>query len=188
MSLGAPQDSRMEDLFQTWHRNSGIWIKVSLVAQIVKKKKPACNAGDPHSIPGSGRFPWRREWLPNSVFLPGEFHGQRNLSAIVHGIQSIGHDWMTNQKQQETNTFAFGCSGGASGKEPAYQSWRLKRHRFYPCVGKIAWRREWQPTPVFLPGELWIEEPCGLQSMGSQKVRHNWSNLAWACTHAPKDS
>ena len=24
---------------------------------------------------------------------------------------------------------------------------------FDPCVGKIPWRRKWQPTPVFLPGE-----------------------------------
>ena len=24
---------------------------------------------------------------------------------------------------------------------------------FHPCVGKILWRRKWQPTPVFLPGE-----------------------------------
>ena len=27
-------------------------------------------------------------------------------------------------------------------------------HRFDPWVGKIPWRREWQPTPVFLPGEF----------------------------------
>ena len=26
-----------------------------------------------------GKFPWRREWLPTPVFLPGEFHGQRSL-------------------------------------------------------------------------------------------------------------
>ena len=24
---------------------------------------------------------------------------------------------------------------------------------FDPCVGKIPWRRAWQPTPVFLPGK-----------------------------------
>ena len=42
-------------------------------------KESACNAGDPVSIPGSGRFPWRRKWLPTPVFLPGEFHGQRSL-------------------------------------------------------------------------------------------------------------
>ena len=28
-----------------------------------------------------------------------------------------------------------------------------KRCRFDPWVGKIPWRRAWQPTPVFLPGE-----------------------------------
>ena len=33
------------------------------------------------------------------------------------------------------------------------------------------WRKAWQPTPVFLPGESpWTEEPGGLQSMGSQRV------------------
>ena len=25
------------------------------------------------------RMPWRRKWLPTSVFLPGESHGQRSL-------------------------------------------------------------------------------------------------------------
>ena len=31
-----------------------------------------------------------------------------------------------------------------------------------------------QPKPVFLPGESsWTEEPGGLQSMVSQRVRHN---------------
>ena len=43
-------------------------------------KESACNAGDPSSIPGSRRFPWRREWQPTPVFLHGEFHGQRILA------------------------------------------------------------------------------------------------------------
>ena len=42
-------------------------------------KESACNAGDLGLIPGSGKFPWRREWLPALVLLPGEFHGQRSL-------------------------------------------------------------------------------------------------------------
>ena len=37
-------------------------------------KESSCNAGDPGSIP------WRREWLLTPVFLPGESHGQRNLT------------------------------------------------------------------------------------------------------------
>ena len=36
---------------------------------------------------------------------------------------------------------------------------------------EIPWRRAWQPTPLFLPGESpWTQEPGGLQSMGSQRV------------------
>ena len=27
------------------------------------------------------------------------------------------------------------------------------RHEFDPWVGKISWRRKWQPTPIFLPGK-----------------------------------
>jgi len=30
---------------------------------------------------------------------------------------------------------------------------QYKRARFDPWVGTIPWRRAWQPTPVFLPGE-----------------------------------
>jgi len=26
-----------------------------------------------------GKIPWRREWQPTPIFLPREFHGQRNL-------------------------------------------------------------------------------------------------------------
>ena len=33
------------------------------------------------------KIPWRREWLPTPVFLPEEFHGQRNLE----GYSPWGH-------------------------------------------------------------------------------------------------
>ena len=49
-------------------------------------KESACSAGDLGSIqcrisgfdPWVWKTPWRREWLPNAIFLPGEFHGQRS--------------------------------------------------------------------------------------------------------------
>ena len=45
---------------------------------------------------------------------------------------------------------------------------------FNSWVRKTPQRRKWQPTPIFLPGGIpWTEEPGGLQSTGSQKVRHN---------------
>ena len=44
-----------------------------------------------------------------------------------------------------------------NGKEFAY---KCRRPGFDPWVGKIPWRRAWQPTPVFLPGgSPWTEEP-----------------------------
>ena len=39
-----------------------------------------------------------------------------------------------------------------------------------PWVGKIPWRRTWQPTPVYLPGESQTEEPARLQSMGLKEL------------------
>ena len=72
----------------------------------------------------------------------------------------------------------WGFPGGTSGKEPACQYRKHKRRGFDSWVGKIPWRRKWQPTPVFLPGEApWTEEPGGLQSMGLQRVRHDWIDL-----------
>ena len=45
--------------------------------------------------------------------------------------------------------------GGSSGKESTCQCRRWRRSGFSPWVGKIPWRRKWQPTPVFLPGEAY---------------------------------
>ena len=39
------------------------------LAQSSGGKEPACNAGDPNSIPGSGRSPGERDRLPTPVFL-----------------------------------------------------------------------------------------------------------------------
>ena len=62
----------------------------------------------------------------------------------------------------------MGFPGGSDDKEPACQCWRCNKHRCDPWVGKIPWRRKWQPTPVFLPGEFHRQ-----RSLGSQTVRHN---------------
>ena len=43
---------------------------------------------------------------------------------------------------------------GSASKQPTCQCRRHKRHGFDPWIGKIPWRRAWQPTPVFLPGKF----------------------------------
>ena len=54
----------------------------------------------------------------------------------------------------------MGFPGGASGKEATCQCRKHRRLAFDPWVGKIPWRRAWQPTPEFLPGK-----PHGLRSL-----------------------
>ena len=45
---------------------------------------------------------------------------------------------------------------------------------FNSWVGRIPWRRKWQPTSSVLAWRIpWTKEPSKLQSMGSQRVRHD---------------
>ena len=50
----------------------------------------------------------------------------------------------------------MGLSDGPSGKNPTCQYRRHKRRGFDPWIRKVPWRRAWQPTPVFFPGESYI--------------------------------
>ena len=45
---------------------------------------------------------------------------------------------------------------------------------FDPCVRKIPWRRKWQPTPVFLPGES-----HGWRSLVGYRVAKSWTRLRY---------
>ena len=54
---------------------------------------------------------------------------------------------------------------------PAMQETRVRS-----LSRKDPWGREWQPTPVLLPGKFHRqEEPGRVQPMGSQRVGHNWA-------------
>ena len=58
--------------------------------------------------------------------------------------------------------------GGSDSKSICLQ---CRRPGFNPWVGKILWRRKWQPTPVFLPGKF-----------------HGWRNLVGYSPWDPKES
>ena len=66
--------------------------------------------------------------------------------------------------------------------EPACPCRRCKRCSFNPWVGKIPLEEGMATHSSILAWRIpWTEEPGGLQSMGSQRVRLDWSNLA--CMH-----
>ena len=62
---------------------------------------------------------------------------------------------------------------GTSGKEPARQYKKHKTGGFHPWVGKTPWRRAWQPTPVFLPGESHGQRSLVGYSPWGRRVRHD---------------
>ena len=62
-----------------------------------------------------------------------------------------------------------------SGKESVCQCRRCKRHWLDPWVRKMPWRRKWQPLQYSCWENSMDRGAWWLPSMGSQRVRHNWS-------------
>ena len=63
-----------------------------------------------------------------------------------------------------------------SGKESACQCRRHRRRGFDPWVGKIPWRKKWQPTPVFLPGKFHGWDACRAAVHGVTKSQTQLSD------------
>ena len=80
--------------------------------------------------------------------------------ATVHGVEKSQTQLSDQTTRNEPRSRGMkrqramvGFPGGTSSKEPPCQCKRHKRRGFDPWVRKTPWRRAWQPTPVFLPGE-----------------------------------
>ena len=63
---------------------------------------------------------------------------------------------------------------------PANAGDRHKRHGFNPWVGKVPWKMEWQPTPVFLPGEFHGQKSLVRYSPWGHK---DTDMITWLSTH-----
>ena len=68
-----------------------------------------------------------------------------------------------------------GFPGCTSSKEPACLGRRPNRYRFDLWVRQIPWRREWQPSPVFLP-----RDSHGQRSLVGSKSQ-TWLKWLHAC-------
>ena len=87
-----------------------------------------------------------------------------------------------------------GFSSGASGKEPASQFRRHKRHGFDPWVGKIPWRRAWQSTSVFClenltDREAWwatVHSVAKSWTWLKQQSMHAWRLILWVNIRDPQ--
>ena len=117
--------------------------------------------------PRSGFF-WRSKRVTNirsylNVYLEifkSFFSSKLSANAKVQR-EKIAHNIVTNLVQS--------VLGGQRICLPS------QRCGLYPLVGKIPWRRKWQPTPVFLPGKSYRERRLvGCSSWGCKEVHMTW--------------
>ena len=66
------------------------------------------------------------------------------------------------------------CKGASQVAQWARICLPSRRCRLDPWVGKIPWRKKWQPIPVFLPGKSHGQRSLvGNCPLGHKRVRHN---------------
>ena len=125
---------------------------------------------------------WRWAEIPSALWSTGQ---NKAWDMWGSGLGDAHFPLLTFPSREGINYTTLpreeGFCGGSAGKESACQCRRHKRCRFDPWFGKIPWRRTWQPTLVFLPGESMDRGAWRLQSVGSQRAGHDW-----ACTQRRK--
>ena len=107
------------------------------------------------------------EWVSEVTQLCPIFPTQGLNLGLPHFRQTL------YQLSQQGSYFLKGFPGGASSKEPACQYSRLKWGRFNPWVYREdALQHSCLEDPM-------DRGPWWGQAISSQRVRHNWSNLAY---------
>ena len=110
-------------------------------------KECTCNVGYLGSIPRLRRSPGKGHGNPLQYFCLENPSDRVAWQATVHGVTK-SQTWLSHFHVHLRITSGF--PGGSDGKESACN---VGDSGLIPWVGKISWRRKWQPTPVFLPGE-----------------------------------
>ena len=100
-----------------------------------------------------GLFRSLERWQSHSVQPQKAITGITLIGHFVESIFPIKIQGIEAQRKKTMPKVTQGFLRGCSGKEPTCQCKRCKRPMFDPWVRKIPWRRKWQPTPVFLPGQ-----------------------------------
>ena len=137
----------------------------------------------------------RRQWHPTPVLLPGKSHGWRSLLG--------GSPWGRTESDTTERLhfhFSLSCIGEGNGNPLQYSCLENPRDgtAWWAAVYGVAQSRTWLSDFTFpfhfhalekemathssilawrIPG---TGKPVGLLSMGSHRVRHDWSDLAAA--------
>ena len=107
-----------------------------------------------------------------SCVSDGERLGQDLLTSIATSIGQSTIEPMTAITFLLGAGLRLGIPGDASGT--SLPMWGYKRRSFHPWASKIFWKRAWQPTPVFLPGE---SQDRGAWRATVHEVAKSWTRL-----------
>ena len=125
-----------------------------------------CAVHKRHQPPGSRPWEVTPARSSQTCFLQdGSSYKRRHLHGTCHRADGriLFRDYCTS-----------GLPGWLRGKESACQCRRCTRPGSNPWVGKIPWRKKWQPTPVCLPGKSHGQRSLvGYYPRGHKSVRHD---------------
>ena len=126
-------------------------------------------------------------WDPNLVFFSWfySYHKVKNNANSVSGLEFGKNSWCLTEKAMATHSSTLAWELPRTEEPGGLQSMGSLRvgHDWANSLSLstfMHWRRKWQPTPVFLPGESQGREPGGPPYIGLHRVGHDWRDLAAA--------
>ena len=159
-------------------------VKIRALKRESESHSVVSNSLWPHGLYSPSNSPGQNIGMGSDSLLQGIFPTRESNQGLLHCRQILYQLSNHGEKAMATHsgTLAWkilwqrslvGCSpwGRRVGHDWATSLWLFTF---------MHWRRKWQPTPVFLPGESQGREPGGLPSTGSHRVGHAWSDLAAA--------
>ena len=106
----------------------------------------------------------------------GEPSGLQSL-----GSHRVGHDWSDLAAAATVLLSQPGFPGGSAVKNLPANAGDARECGFIPWIGTISWRRNWQPTLVFLPGKSHGQRSLVGYNHGVIKSQTQLST--WGCIH-----
>ena len=149
--------------------------RASLMAQLVKNP-PATQETQEMQVQSLGREDLlEKEMATHSSVLAwripgtGEPHGLPSM-----GSHRVGHDW------SDLAAAAAGIPRASLVAQMVKHLPAMQETRFDHWVRRIPWKKQVATHSSTLAWRIpWMEEPGGLQSMGLQRVRHDWATPLW---------
>ena len=131
-------------------------------------------------LPGAKLWWRRRQWHPTPVLLPGKPHGRRSLVGCSPWGRKVSH---TTERLHFH--FPLSCIEEGNGNPLQYSCLEnpVDRGAWWATVHKVA--KNWTQLKQLIETAMaphsstlawkisWMEEPGGLQSMGSLRVGHD---------------